>query len=184
MAADSYQERVAAVASKVTPSEDGYGLTMDLDTAIEYCAMGVIDYRVGGKTRAQFLRDIKKAVKKPRAKREPMKKLTFQWRGYTVGKMIPAAELTNILGQFHSLGVGEAGQAFPDCDPTDLIFPKLRKAGVHEYYEADAIDAAFNLHEGKCFHEYLADFWDQIKADCPEVLQGQDDNPWRSHYKR
>lgn len=76
-----------------------------------------------------------------------------------------------------------AGETFPDGDPFDLLFPKIRRIfGVDDHKVIDVLDQAARAHLGvDGYHEFLADMWDQVGGDNPEMELGQ--NPWKESHK-
>lgn len=76
-----------------------------------------------------------------------------------------------------------AGESFPDGDPIDILIPRLRKYGIDHYDVGMWLDKAARKHLGvKSFHRYLANLWDEFKADNPEYSKEMgmgDRNPWR-----
>jgi hypothetical protein len=70
-----------------------------------------------------------------------------------------------------------AAMQFPDGDPMDAAIPKIER----KYGDEVAMDASkiYTEHTGQPFQDYLADMWDQIAADSPNVLPTGMDNPWR-----
>lgn len=72
------------------------------------------------------------------------------------------------------------GNAFPDGDPWDALYPKMRKMGIREYDMLDWLDRAVKKHLGaKDYHTYLRQSWgdhDQTLSTMP----GYDSrpNPW------
>lgn len=73
-----------------------------------------------------------------------------------------------------------AGEAFPDADPIDILIPKLNRMGIDTYDVGDWLDKAARKHLGvKSYNDYLANMWDDVKADGGYGLNIGDRNPWR-----
>lgn len=99
-----------------------------------------------------------------------------------------------LASELASLMISAAGEYFPDGDPTDAILEFLEtefgrewSRSSTEHKRAENVKRAalkqFNQMVGgryKSYVDYLADFWDDVAADNPEAVQGQETNPWRS----
>lgn len=71
-----------------------------------------------------------------------------------------------------------AGGSFPDGDPIDLLGPYVRRNFGPRADVVALLDkglAAIGDKGG--YYKYLADMWDDISADQPELGLGQ--NPWK-----
>jgi hypothetical protein len=74
------------------------------------------------------------------------------------------------------------GNAFPDGDPWDAIYPRARKMGIPDMDMLDWLDRAVkkNLGFPQGYHEYVATIWDQ-HSEMLDTMPGNEPrpNPWR-----
>jgi hypothetical protein len=80
------------------------------------------------------------------------------------------------LSELYWLIVGAAGDTFPDGDAIDS--PKVQRYLQNHGLDMDDVDAAFRAQGGTNYHEYMADFYDQMSSDNPDTFD-RDDNPWK-----
>ena len=73
------------------------------------------------------------------------------------------------------------GNAFPDGDPWDQLYPKMRKMGIRDYDMLDWLDRAVRKAKaGKSYHDYLRAVWnDYMSGNMGHGDQFKDmTNPW------
>lgn len=89
-------------------------------------------------------------------------------------------ERTNqVLYKLSTVIQDAVGNAFPDGDPFDQIFPEARKLGVPANSVLEWLDRATKKHLGaKDYHTYLSEIWDDYISQTSDTL-GSRDNPWR-----
>lgn len=171
---ESYEDRVLKVVNEILnlfrsgTIDSKEELLGAINAALEY--MDIPDAKsvpsIGKKSTAKkdFIKDVLAGLKgkirigKPRSEKEPVKD--------------KIEKLAQIIQRY-------TADSFPDGDPMDSIRPAAIKAGLNDEFLSKYLDKAAKTLGSKTYYDYLADFWDQIKADNPDFPGIHDKNPWR-----
>lgn len=169
---EAYEDRVKQVADEVA---DLYGTITTKDAAGKITdvarRLNITEVvRVGGSIAKEFIKDVY-AVLKERG----LTKRASSVRPKKPGRSEDDQKrIASKVEQF-------AGEIFPDGEPNDLLIYWFRKQGWDPY---DILDNVLPNVMKKYFgvsslSDYMADLYDQVKADNPDLSYVQGRNPWR-----
>jgi hypothetical protein len=96
-------------------------------------------------------------------------------------KAVPKTSVKDKILMLSKLIQTAVGDSFPDGDPIDAISMKASKHGLDTDFvqTQQNLDRAARLLGAKSYNDYLADMWDDVKGDNPDMPGLQDKNPWR-----
>lgn len=172
---EGYEERVQAVADEVLSMyPDGVPKAAFVD-AVEKAAdkHGAREMRPSvagrgqkvGDSRKDFLKDVKAKI--------------GRFKTDTSKADAKKARKEEVLWKLQDIITLAVGNAFPDGDPFDHIFPKARALGIRADDVLDWLNLAARKHlHAKDYYSYLRDTWDDYIDTTSDTL-GPRDNPWK-----
>lgn len=95
---------------------------------------------------------------KERAKKETAERKAFEAEQARIAKEQAALQKADTLKKVAQIIQREVANTFPDADPFDFIFPKVRKLGVPEHRVMDLLNQAAKELGAKSYDGYLNDF--------------------------
>jgi len=168
---ESYEQRVQAVASIIN-TEHPDGITKkEFTAAVEKAGAeaGAVEMRPGkpglnqkpGNARKDFIKDVAQQVefRRDNSANDAKKRRTE----------LVLERLSNVIDE-------AIGNAFPDGDPFDIIYPAAIKMGIRPYDVLEWLDRAVRKHNGgKDYHSYLNNIWqDHMETIHPDGHHNKD----------
>lgn len=166
-----YDNRVHQIANQVISAHETtpFTNTHEIHDFINNVAKDVVDYRMGGDSRRDFVKDVitalKGKIKKPRTP-APVKPINDKKFLSRVAQKINDAISTS----------------FPDSDPFPYLVNLFKHMNIEPYEIKPYLDKAAKLNGYKSYDDQLEKSWDELSTMNPDNSKNssKEPNPWRS----
>lgn len=177
---ESYQDRVKAVADAVIKRSASSPFTKEellraIEREAEYANVAEVKFKDTPRSTAwkDFVKDVVNSTKG---------KIKWSRPGVAAAATDRKAKQEKLLKAVAQIIEHAVSETFPDGDPMNYIWPRLKRLGVQEYYDVyDLLDRACKKVLGfKSFDDYMGNMYDDYFADNPAALaqSGLTRNPY------